>query len=74
MIGAAPTCVLTGNENTVTVSHVVGVPVRDQQTVALARHDVITVLMCRSAGPASKGGVESSVELARAGIVPKPSW
>ncbi|MBD4501627.1 DDE-type integrase/transposase/recombinase, partial [Xanthomonas citri pv. citri] len=38
LIGGAPTYVLTDNEKTVTVSHVAGVPVRNQATVAFARH------------------------------------
>jgi hypothetical protein len=36
-VGGAPTYVLTDNEKTVTVSHVAGVPVRNQQTVDFAR-------------------------------------
>lgn len=36
--GGAPTYVLTDNEKTVTVSHIAGVPVRNQQTVDFARH------------------------------------
>ena len=71
IIGGAPTYVLTDNEKTVTVSHVAGVPVRNQQTVAFARHYGVTVLTCQPADPASKGGVESSVKLAKADIVPK---
>lgn len=70
-IGGAPTYVLTDNEKTVTVSHVAGVPVRNQQTVDFARHYAVTVLTCQPADPASKGGVESSVKLAKADIVPK---
>lgn len=71
VIGGAPTYVLTDNEKTVTVSHVAGVPVRNQQTVDFARHYGVTVLTCQPADPASKGGVESSVKVAKADIVPK---
>lgn len=71
ILGGAPTYVLTDNEKTVTVSHIAGVPVRNQQTVDFARHYGITVLTCQPADPASKGGVESSVKLAKADIVPK---
>ncbi|MEB0307531.1 IS21 family transposase, partial [Cryobacterium sp. 10I1] len=67
----APTYVLTDNEKTVTVSHVAGVPVRNPQTVDFARHYGVSVLTCQPADPASKGGVESSVKLAKADIVPK---
>ena len=71
ILGGAPTYVLTDNEKTVTVSHIAGVPVRNQQTVDFARHYGITVLTCQPADPATKGGVESSVKLAKADIVPK---
>lgn len=71
IIGGAPTYVLTDNEKTVTVSHIAGVPVRNQQTVDFARHYGVTVLTCQPADPASKGGVESSVKVAKADIVPK---
>lgn len=70
LIGGAPTYVLTDNEKTVTVSHVAGVPVRNQQTVAFARHYGVTVLTCQPADPASKGGVEAAVKIAKADIVP----
>jgi transposase len=70
ILGGAPTYVLTDNEKTVTVSHVAGVPVRNQQTVDFARHYSVTVLTCQPADPASKGGVEASVKLAKADIVP----
>ena len=69
-IGGAPTYVLTDNEKTVTVSHIAGVPVRNQQTVDYARHYGVTVLTCAPADPASKGGVEASVKLAKADLVP----
>ncbi|TFC16475.1 IS21 family transposase, partial [Cryobacterium glucosi] len=59
------------NEKTVTVSHVAGVPVRNVATVDFARHYGVTVLTCQPADPATKGGVESSVKLAKADIVPK---
>ena len=71
VLGGAPTYVLTDNEKTVTVSHIAGVPVRNQQTVDFARHYGITVLTCQPADPATKGGSESSVKLAKADIVPR---
>lgn len=71
ILEGAPTYVLTDNEKTVTVSHIAGVPVRNQQTVDFARHYGVSVLTCQPADPASKGGVESSVKLAKADIVPK---
>jgi transposase len=71
IIGGAPTYVLTDNEKTVTVAHIAGVPVRNLQTVDFARHYGVTVLTCQPADPATKGGSESSVKLAKADIVPK---
>ena len=71
ILEGAPTYVLTDNEKTVTVSHIAGVPVRNLQTVDFARHYGVTVLTCQPADPASKGGVEASVKVAKADIVPK---
>ncbi|MGN7253496.1 MULTISPECIES: IS21 family transposase [unclassified Arthrobacter] len=71
LLGGAPTYVLTDNEKTVTTMHVAGVPVRNQQTLAFARHYSVEVLTCQPADPASKGGVESSVKIAKADLVPK---
>ncbi|MFJ6285335.1 IS21 family transposase [Pseudarthrobacter oxydans] len=71
LLGGAPTYVLTDNEKTVTTAHVAGVPVRNQQTLDFARHYGITVLTCQPADPATKGGVEASVKLAKADLVPK---
>lgn len=71
VLGGAPTYVLTDNEKTVTTHHVAGVPVRNEATVAFAKHYSVTVLTCEPADPASKGGVEGSVKLAKADLVPK---
>jgi hypothetical protein len=54
----------------VTVSHVAGVPVRNQQTVDFARHYGV-VLTCQPGDSAAMGGVESSAKVAKADIVPK---
>ena len=69
-MGGAPTYVLTDNEKTVTVDHVAGVPVRNQAVVSFGRYYGVTVLTCQPADPASKGGVEASVKLAKADLVP----
>ncbi|GLB69585.1 IS21 family transposase [Arthrobacter mangrovi] len=71
IIGGAPTYVLTDNEKTVTTMHVAGVPVRNQATLAFAKHYSVDVLTCRPADPASKGGVENAVKVAKADLVPK---
>ncbi len=67
----APTYVLTDNEKTVTVEHVAGIAVRNPQMVAFARHYAVTVHTCEPADPATKGGSESTVKLAKADLVPK---
>jgi transposase len=69
-LGGAPTYVLTDNEKTVTVAHVAGIPVRNLQVVGFARHYGVTVHTCEPADPASKGGSESTVKLAKADLVP----
>lgn len=69
-LGGAPTYVLTDNEKTVTVEHVAGLAVRNLQTVAFARHYGLTVHTYEPADPASKGGSESTVKLAKADLVP----
>ena len=70
-LGGAPTYVLTDNEKTVTSTHVAGIPVRNPQVVAFARHYGVTVHTCEPADPATKGGSESTVKLAKADLVPK---
>ena len=70
-LGGSPTYVLTDNEKTVTVEHVAGMAVRNPQMVAFARHYGVTVHTCEPADPASKGGSESTVKLAKADLVPK---
>ena len=69
-LGGAPTYVLTDNEKTVTVAHVAGIAVRNPQVVAFARFYGVTVHTCEPADPASKGGSESTVKLAKADLVP----
>ncbi|WP_414696539.1 IS21 family transposase [Pengzhenrongella sp.] len=70
-IGGAPTYVLTDNEKTVTVEHVAGMAVRNPAMVAFARHYSVTIFTCQPVDPASKGGSESSVKVAKADLVPK---
>jgi transposase len=70
-VGGAPTYVLTDNEKTVTTGHVAGIAVRNPQMVAFAGHYGVTVHTCEPADPASKGGSESTVKLAKADLVPK---
>jgi len=70
LLGGVPTYVLTDNEKTVTVEHVAGVPVRNRETVSFGRHYGVSVLTCAPADPASKGGVEAAVKVAKADLVP----
>ncbi len=65
-----PTYALTDNEKTVSVDHVAGVPVRNQQIVVAARHYGVSVQTCVPADPQSKGGSENTVKIARADLVP----
>jgi hypothetical protein len=68
-LGGAPTYVLTDNEKTVTIEHVAGMAVRNPATVAFARFYGVTVCTCEPADPASKGGPESTVKIAKADLV-----
>ena len=70
-VGGAPTYVLTDNEKTVTTEHVAGIAVRNPAMVEFARHYGVTVHTCVPADPASKGGSESSVKIAKADLVPR---
>jgi len=69
-IGGAPRYLLTDNEKTVTVEHVAGIAVRNPAMVAFARHYGLTLHTCQPVDPASKGGSESSVKVAKADLVP----
>ena len=69
-VGGVPTYLLTDNEKTVTVEHVAGIAVRNPATVAFGRHYGLTIATCVPADPASKGGSESSVRVAKADLVP----
>ena len=68
--GGCPAYLLTDNEKTVTVEHVAGIPVRNQAAVALGRHYGLTIATCVPYDPASKGGSESTVKVAKADLVP----
>ncbi len=69
-IGGAPTYLLTDNPKTVTVEHVAKVAVRHPQMVALGRHYGSVVHTCEPCDPESKGGVEATVKIAKADLVP----
>ena len=69
-LGGVPTYVLTDNEKTVTSEHIAGIPVRNGQLAEFARHYSVVVHTCVPADPATKGGTESSVKIAKADLVP----
>lgn len=70
LIGGVTDYVLTDNAKTVTVTHIAGVPVRHPLMVDIGRHYGTTVHTCVPYDPQSKGGVESSVKLAKADLLP----
>ncbi|MDO5683803.1 MAG: IS21 family transposase [Propionibacteriaceae bacterium] len=69
-LGGVPTYVLTDNEKTVTVEHIAGIAVRNPQLVDFARHYAVVVHTCVPADPATKGGTEAAVRIAKADLVP----
>ena len=52
------------------VDHVCGIAVRNPQIVAVARHYGLTIATCVPADPQSKGGIEATVRVAKADLVP----
>ena len=69
-IGGVPAYLLSDNAKTVTVEHVAGVAVRHPTVVAAGRHYGATVHSCEPFDPQSKGGVEATVKIAKADLVP----
>ena len=69
-IGGVATYLLTDNPRTVTIDRVAGVPVRHPDIVAAGRHYGCTVHTCEPFDPQSKGGVEHTVKVAKADLVP----
>ena len=65
-----PTYALTDNEKTVSVDHVAGIPVRNQQIVTVGHHYGVSIQTCVPADPQSKGGSEATVKIAKADLVP----
>jgi transposase len=71
LVGGVTAYVLTDNAKTVTTNHVAGLPVRHPLMVELGAHYGAQVWTCVPYDPQSKGGVESSVKIAKADLVPK---
>jgi transposase len=70
-IGGAPTYVLTDNPKTVTIEHIAGIAIRHPDIVAAGRHYGSKVETCEPFDPESKGGVEATVKIAKADLVPR---
>jgi transposase len=70
VFGGCPTYWLTDNEKTVTVEHVAGMAVRNPRIVEVGRHYGVTITTCVPYDPESKGGVEATVRIAKADLVP----
>ena len=73
LFGGVPTYWLTDNERTVTTGHVAGIAVRHPEMVTIGGHYGVTVETCVPADPESKGGVEATVRIAKADLVPTDS-
>lgn len=69
-VGGAPTYLLSDNAKTVTVEHIAGMAVRHPMMVAAGRHYGCKVESCEPFDPESKGGVEATVKIAKADLVP----
>jgi transposase len=71
LAGGVTSYVLTDNARTVTTGTVAGLPVRHPLMVELGAHYGTRIWTCVPRDPQSKGGVEASVKLAKADLVPK---
>ena len=69
-IGGVPTYCLTDNEKTVTIEHIATIPVRNPAIVPVGRFYGTSVRTCVPYDPASKGGVENTVKVAKRDLVP----
>jgi transposase len=69
-LGGAPTYLLGDNERTVTIDRVAGLAVRHPEMVAAGRHYGMVVESCVPYDPETKGGVEATVRVAKADLVP----
>lgn len=69
-IGGVPTYCLTDNEKTVTIEHIATIPVRNAEIVPVGRFYGTSIRTCVPYDPASKGGVENTVKVAKRDLVP----
>ncbi|MEV4418271.1 IS21 family transposase [Catellatospora sp. NPDC049609] len=68
--GGVPTYCLTDNEKTVTTGHIATIPVRNPDIVPIGRFYGTVIRTCVPADPASKGGAENAVKIAKRDLVP----
>jgi len=66
----APTYALTDNAKTVTVDRIAQIAVRHPMIVSAGVHYGMQIKTCRPADPESKGGVEATVRISTADLVP----
>lgn len=69
-VGGVPTYCLTDNEKTVTIEHIATIPVRNAEIVPVGRFYGTSIRTCVPYDPASKGGVENTVKVAKRDLVP----
>ena len=70
-IGGVPAYVLTDNAKTAAVKHIAGVAVINPKMVSFASAYGFSIQTCVVYDPASKGGVEAAVRVAKEDICPK---
>lgn len=71
LVGGVPDYVLTDNAKTVTIEHVAGLAVRNPAIVELGCFYGTVFHTCVPYDPQSKGGVEASVKVGKADLLPK---
>lgn len=70
-IGGVPDFVLTDNEKTVVVGRHAGLPEFNPTMESFMSHYRVSIQVCAPADPATKGGVEYAVRLAKDDILPR---
>jgi transposase len=71
MLGGVPVYVLSDNEKSLTSGHIANLPVRNSLMVDVGRYYGATFHTCQVFDPASKGGVERAVGVAKNDLLPK---
>jgi transposase len=70
ILDGVPTYALTDNEKTVTEKHVAKIAVRNPKMVSASVYYGLTIATCVPFDPETKGGVEATVRIAKADLVP----